>query len=144
MIARALVSGGSAALATALVAVFAGKHFAGAPAAPLNATSHFLWGAEAGRKDAVSLRHTGLGLATHFSASVFWALFYEALPKGRARALPNGALISAAAYVTDYYIVPKRLTPGFELRLPGRALAAIYGAFALGLSVRDLLRRGAS
>jgi hypothetical protein len=144
MIARALVSGGAAALATALVAVLAGRRLAGSPAAPLNATSHFLWGEEAARKDAGSLKYTGIGLATHFSASLFWALFYEALPKGRTRALPNAALISAAAYITDYYIVPKRLTPGFELRLPGRALAAIYGAFALGLSARDLFRRGAS
>ena len=51
------------------------------------------------------------------------------------------AYVSATAYVTDYCVVPKRLTPGFELRLPRRALAPIYAALALGLSLRDVLRR---
>jgi hypothetical protein len=48
-------------------------------------------------------------------------------------------LISAAAYVTDYHIVPKRLTPGFEMRIPRVALAGVYAALALGLSARDLI-----
>jgi hypothetical protein len=47
--------------------------------------------------------------------------------------------VSALAYLTDYHVVPKRLTPGFELRLPGGALAAAYAALALGLSARDLV-----
>lgn len=36
-------------------------------------------------------------------------------------------------------IVPKRLTPGFELRLPPAALACVYAALALGLCARDLV-----
>jgi hypothetical protein len=47
-------------------------------------------------------------------------------------------VVSAAAYVTDYHVVPKRLTPGFELRVPRLALAGVYAALALGLSLRDL------
>jgi hypothetical protein len=62
-----------------------------------------------------------------------------------ARAVVSGTLaaaaVSSAAYVTDYYVVPRRLTPGFELRLPGSALALIYAALALGLSARDLGKR---
>jgi hypothetical protein len=53
--------------------------------------------------------------------------------------LLRGAAVSAAAYVTDYHLVPRRLTPGFELRLPRLALAPIYAALAVGLSLRDLL-----
>ena len=142
MIVRALISGGLAAAATTLVAAVAGRRFVGSYAAPLNATSHFLWGDKAARKNGVSLRYTAVGLAANAGACVFWALLYEALSKRRP--IRNAALVSAAAYVTDYYVVPCRLTPGFELRLPGRALAAIYGALTLGLSARDVARRGSA
>ena len=138
---RALVSGTLAAAAVSLVASLAGRREAGSYAAPLNATSHFLWGERAARKNTLSWKYTGVGFAANYGASIFWALFYEAL-KGRsrspARALASGAAVSAAAYVTDYHVVPKRLTPGFERRLPVAALAAIYVALALGLSARDL------
>jgi hypothetical protein len=49
--------------------------------------------------------------------------------------------VSAIAYLTDYHLIPRRFTPGFELRLSRRALALAYGAFAVGLSLRDLLHR---
>lgn len=134
---RTLLSGSAAAVAVTLVASIAGRRATGAYAAPLNATSHFLWGKRAARKNELSWKYTGIGLAANYGASVFWALFAEAL-KGPspspARALASGAAVSALAYVTDYHVVPRRLTPGFELRLPGRALAAIYAALALGLS----------
>ena len=140
---RALVSGTLAAAAVTLVASLAARRAGGSSAAALNATSHFLWGERAGREDAYSMKYTGTGFAANYGASVFWALFYEALGRGKrrtpARALLDGALISAAAYVTDYHVVPKRLTPGFELRLPGPALACVYAALALGLSARDLI-----
>jgi hypothetical protein len=75
-------------------------------------------------------------------ASVFWALVYEGLGRKRSvrRALRDGVLTSAIAYVVDYHVVPRRLTPGFELRLPTKALAGIYAALAFGLAARDLVR----
>ena len=109
-----------------------------AAAAPLNATSHFAWGERAARQDGYSARYTGTGFAANYAAAVFWALFYEALPR-RMPPLARAAAVSALAYVTDYHIVPRRLTPGFELRIPGAALAAAYAALAFGLSARDLL-----
>ena len=134
---RILLSGSAAAAAVTLVASIAGRRATGAYAAPLNATSHFLWGRRAARKNELSWKYTGTGFAANYGASLFWALFAEAL-KGpspsAARALASGAAVSALAYVTDYHVVPKRLTPGFELRLPGRALLVIYAALALGLS----------
>jgi hypothetical protein len=135
---RALVSGTIAAAAVTLVVSVAGRRMARSPAAPLNATSHFLWGGDAGRQDEYSLKYTATGFAANYGASIFWALFYEAMP-ARLPALARGVAVSALAYVTDYHVVPKRLTPGFELRLPAGALAAAYGALALGLSARDLL-----
>jgi hypothetical protein len=137
---RALVSGTLAAAAVTLVASFAARRATGSSAAALNATSHFLWGERAARKNGYSMRYTGVGYAANYGASIFWALFYEVLGRKRtpAQALRDGALVSAGAYVTDYHLVPKRLTPGFELRLSGKALACIYLALALGLSARDL------
>jgi hypothetical protein len=139
VIARALISGGVAAIATTLVAALAGRRATGSYAAPLNATSHFLWGDVAARKNPLSLKYTGVGLAANAGACVFWAVFYESL--GKRRALRNGALVSGLAYVTDYYLVPRRLTPGFELRLGRGALFAIYAALAVGLSGRDVYAR---
>jgi hypothetical protein len=139
---RALISGAFAAAAVTVVASLATRRATGSSAAALNATSHFLWGERAARQDDFSAKYTATGFMTNFGASVFWALFYEALGRrrrrGSARALRDGALVSALAYVVDYHVVPKRLTPGFELRLPRAALAGVYAALALGLSLRDV------
>jgi hypothetical protein len=144
LLGRALASGTAAALATAAVASWLGRRHAGSSAAPLNATSHVAWGERAARRDGASLKYTGAGFLINYGACIFWALFYEGLGRPgrpRARALRDGALVSAAAYVTDYHLVPRRLTPGFELRLPDRALALIYAALGLGLCARDLVAR---
>ena len=77
---RALVSGTVAAAAVTLVVSLAGRRMSGSSPAPLNATSHFLWGERAGRQDGYSLKYTGAGFAANYGASIFWALFYEALP----------------------------------------------------------------
>lgn len=137
LIERALISGSIAAAAVTAVVTLAGRRTAGSAAAPLNATSHFLWGEGAARQDGYSVKYTATGFVANYGASVFWALFYEALA-GRLPPLARGAAVSALAYVVDYHVVPKRLTPGFELRVPPGALAAAYGALALGLSARDL------
>jgi hypothetical protein len=143
MLGRVLVSGTLAAAAVTAVASLASRRATGSHASALNATSHVLWGQSAARRNAVSLKYTGVGLAANYGASLFWAVFYELFGRGRrrstGRALRDGALVSAAAYIVDYHVVPKRLTPGFELRLPGRALAGIYAALALGLALRDAI-----
>lgn len=140
---RALISGTVAAAAVTVVASIASRRETGSYPAALNATSHFLWEERAAEQDDYSWKYTATGLFTNWGASVFWALFYEALrprqPNPR-EAAARAVAVSAAAYVTDYHIVPKRLTPGFELRLPLLALTAIYAALAAGLSAADLLR----
>lgn len=137
---RALLSGTLAAAAVTLAASLAGRRETGSYPAALNATSHFLWGERAGRKSDYSLKYTATGFIANYAASVFWALFYEALA-GRMPPLARGAAVSALAYVIDYHVVPRRLTPGFEMRLPRAALAAAYAALAAGLSARDLVSR---
>ena len=143
LIIRALVSGTIAAATTTIAATLAGRRIAGSYTAPINATSHILWGEAANHENTPSFKYTGAGFLLNQGASVFWAVFYELLAGSmrlsRGRALVSGALVSAAAYVVDYHVVPKRLTPGFEQRLPEKALALIYVALAAGLCIRDLV-----
>jgi hypothetical protein len=143
---NALVSGTLAGVASAATATLAGRSMGAAPAAALNAVSHVLWGDRAGRQDAASGRYTVTGFVINHAASIFWAAGYEVLrrrlPQTAAGALASGAAIAALAYLVDYRLVPRRLTPGFELRLGPPQLAAIYGAIALSLPLRDLLLAG--
>jgi hypothetical protein len=160
---RAAVSGTFGGLAAAAAASLAGKCEDGSYAAPLNATSHILWGDEAADKDNASLKYTLTGFLLNHGSAIFWAWFYEkffgadsgsaaaparasneranagAPPPSLAQPLLGAAAVTAGAYITDYYLVPKRFTPGFEKRVSGKSLAAIYAALAIGLAARDLI-----
>jgi len=48
--------------------------------------------------------------------------------------------VTAGAYLIDYHLIPSRFTPGFEKRLSGKSLAAVFVALAMGLAARDLKR----
>lgn len=144
---NAVPTGTLAATLVALTASSLGKLENGRAIAPINAISHILWGDHAARRVKPSLKYTGTGLALNEAASIFWGVIYEkffgrAARRGDvAKALAGGAAVAAAAYVTDYHVVPKRLTPGFEKRLSGRALFGVYAAMALSLGVGALLAK---
>jgi len=144
---HAVQSGAVAGLATFATVALAGRRDSGSAVAPLNATSHIVWGESAGRVEHVDAKHTAVGTALHAGACVFWAAFFEkwfgrAARRGDVRtALLGGATIAAAAYVTDYHVVPKRLTPGWESRISGRSLATTYAVLALALPIVGLLRK---
>jgi len=76
-------------------------------------------------------------------------LWYEKLFGERRRdasalaALGDAAAIAALAYFVDYRLTPRRLMPGYERRLPGRSLFAVYAAFAAGLALGGALLRRA-
>ena len=107
--------------------------------APINAISHILWDEDALNQDDLSLKYSAVALALNASANGGWALIYEVcFGKSRAKnatAKPILGAITVAllAYIVDYHVVPPRLTPGFEHRLPRRSLWIIYAALALGL-----------
>lgn len=127
------------ALATSAAAASLSRIQTGSAASALNATSHIVWGDSAFERDEVDASHTALGALLNFGAMVAWSTVYELLPQPRSmpsRAL-KAAAVSAAAYVTDYHVVPKRFTPGFEARLSPGALGAIYVALALGFLSGD-------
>lgn len=107
--------------------------------APLNAVSHITYGDEAADHTEWSPKYTGTGAALNTAAMFSWA----AMHAGVMRAIPRqdlpsavgaGAAVAAIAYVVDYYVVPRRLTPGFEKRLTGSSLFWIYSSLAAGLA----------
>lgn len=141
---RSLVSGTVAGIVTSLLSGLAARQ-AGIPAAaPTNAVSHVLWGRKAAARDRPSAKYTLSGFIINHLASIVWAAVYEKFFGTRARrgdvamAVAGGVLVSAAAYMVDYYVVPKRFTPGYEKRLAGPALFLIYGGLAFSLVSRGL------
>ncbi|OAP38607.1 hypothetical protein AU381_23105 [Sinorhizobium glycinis] len=113
---------------------------------PTNATSHWLHGEDAGNVRVADAKHTLLGYCTHHLSAIFWALPFEAwLVAGRSReptaTLRKAALTAAVAYVVDYHLVPKRLTPGWERVLSKRSIGMTYAALALGLAAGAMVSR---
>ena len=50
--------------------------------------------------------------------------------------------LAALAAATDYGATPKRFTPGWELALSRRGMAAVYAAMAAGLAAGVLATQG--
>jgi hypothetical protein len=143
---NALVAGSIVCVATMAAVALRGRADSGSAFAPINASSHVIYGPEAANADLPDVRHTVPGFAINAGACVFWAAIYEGLFGRVARrhpgmALIGGPVVAALAYLVDYHLVPKRLTPGWEERVSGRSLAMIFGAIALSLPVRSLLGR---
>lgn len=139
----AALSGGLASALSTIVLASRGGADLQAPAAPLNAPSHWFW-RQALVKNQSSLKYTFVGMVVHHMASVFWACLYERLSppewEGPRTALRNAATVAGVAALVDFRAVPDRLTPGFERRLNTGSLCAVYVAFAGGLALASLLR----
>jgi hypothetical protein len=108
------------------------------PWQPINATSHWIHGPRSGSVSRPDLAHTGTGFTTHMLASFWWALPFSAMIGRSARPSPSRVVAAAAgttalAALVDYGLVPKRLTPGWELALPKSDLMMAYVAMGLGL-----------
>ena len=140
-----VVSGGAASFVSTIALGIASKVEAGHLPAALNSTSHWLWGDREAITDQVSLQHTGVGFATHHASAYFWAVLYERLAGEWAESSPQAALAAglgtaAIACTVDYTVTPRRLTPGFELRLSRPAMAMGFIAFGLGLASAAMAR----
>ena len=113
---------------------------------PINATSHWLWGEKAGRSRAVDFRHTGIGLVTNQASAMFWGTLFGIYLARRPQLSPGATMRDAAvmgvlATTLDYGLLPRRLTPGWELALSKRSVALGLAATALGLGLGGLLAR---
>jgi hypothetical protein len=111
---------------------------------PINATSHWLHGRSAGGRQGADLEHTGTGLATHHASAMFWGTIFEGLRASRRRRSPattlcDAGLVAGLAAVVDYGLVPRRISPGWELALSPRGVAAGFAGMALGLAAGGLL-----
>lgn len=146
-LARVLVSGAAAALASAAVAAACSRVENRHAARPMNAVAHIYDGGDPPKSDGPAARNTLLGFAIHTAASIWWAAFFEGIFGRRAErstgsALAGGATIAAAAYFVDYRVVGRRFQPGFERYLSSRSMLAVYaslaGAFALVARLRRL------
>lgn len=141
----ALATGKLASIASATAIAACGKAELDNPVAPLNAISHIAFGEEAARQDAPSLKYTGTGLLLNDAACTSWAALHEQLFGGSISrgkyplAFAGGGIVALIAYVTDYFLVPKRVTPGVEKRLSSRSLLFIYSVLALSLALGSLL-----
>jgi len=115
---------------------------------PINAISHIVWGPLVAARTGFTWRHTGIGLLLNLAACGFWAAVYQAGRRSfeepdSVRNLAGASLaVSAMAYLTDYYMVPSRFTPGFELTLTRRSFPWLYGALAAGLFASSLIAPG--
>ncbi|WP_244851277.1 hypothetical protein [Caballeronia sp. SL2Y3] len=140
---RALASGGAAGLASAAVAAALAAKSGHRPYAVMNAVTHCLWPDTAPREERLSARYTGTGAGIHLGSAVFWGVLFETLCGRRpspAKVAASAATTSAVAYVVDYHVVPKRLTPGYEAHLSNQELALTYVALGAGFALAGLLR----
>jgi hypothetical protein len=139
------LSGTAASLLSAVVLALCSKRDENSAAGGLNGPSQWLWGEREADTRAASLKHTAMGYLIHHATSTFWAICYEKLfggaRKSPARIVAEAAALSAAAYVVDYKLTPRRLQPGFEKHVAPSSMVAIYASFALGLAAATLLRR---
>jgi hypothetical protein len=142
----ALVTGTVASVVSTAALALLAKAEDKSPLQPINATSHWLHGDEAARHDEVDAVHTLLGYATHHASAVFWAVPFETWfairpPRSPGKLVRDACAMSVIAAAVDYGATPRRLTPGWELVVSKKSMAATYGAMALGLAAGALVAR---
>jgi hypothetical protein len=112
--ARVLVSGSLASIAAALTLGATSKHEGHSASRPLNATSHWVHGDSAAAYSGIDWVHTGLGYATHHSATILWAGLFETLRQRSSRSdlgavMRDAAIASTTAAIVDYTVTPRHL-----------------------------------
>ncbi len=140
----AMLSGSLASVTSTVALAFLARAEGKAAVQPVNSTSHWLNGEQAGSFKQADLAHTAVGYATHHAATLFWAVIFErwVAPRRPVAALPmlrDALLLSAIAAAVDYGATPKRFTPGWEFVLSKRSMAAAYVAMAVGLAAGALI-----
>jgi hypothetical protein len=142
----AFISGTTASVVSTAALTLLARAEGKTPYQPTNATSHWLHGDDAARRSEADVAHTLLGYAIHHASAMFWALPFQIWlaarpPRTRLELLRDASVMSAIAAAVDYGVVPRRVTPGWELVLSKRSMVATYGATAIGLAAGALLAR---
>lgn len=141
-----LATGAVATTATNGALAVLGKFENGNALGPINAVSHIVWGKSATTANHLDAAHTVVGSILNAVAITGWAGVYELLMPRRRRPSPQrallaGAAVSTVAYITDFHVVPKRLTPGFEEKISSKGLLAVYAVLAVALAAGSLGRK---
>ena len=142
----ALVTGTAASIASTAALALLARAEGKSAVQPTNATSHWLHGDSAASYREPDVAHTLVGYATHHASALFWALPFEVWlaarpPRITAELLRDACVMSAIAAAIDYGVTPRRLTPGWELVLSKRSMAATFGVMALGLAAGAFIAR---
>lgn len=137
---QALLPGILAGSATLATLALLGRGSGRGAWAPINASSHVLWGEGAAVRGA-DLRHTLPGVAINVGASFWWAGVMRRLFGRWLGGAGAAAATAALAVLLDYSLLPRRLSPGWELALPKRGVAMAMVAMAAGLALGERLRR---
>ena len=144
---RGVVAGSASSLVSTAALALLGRTETGSAYAPMNAVSHWIWGDEAAEHDGFSLKYTVTGYAIHHVSATFWSVLFEKLAgekldkKDLRVTLATSAATSALACLVDYKLTPKRLNPGYEMRLSKKSLAGVYAAFAVGMALGAIVLR---
>lgn len=143
----ALYCGAAAGVASSAAVMLDSMARGRSPWQPVNATSHWLWGSEAGTRRRPDFAHTVTGLATNQSAAMFWGAIFGAWlssqpPRTMAQMARDAAIMGAIATTLDYGILPRRLSPGWELAGGTRLAALGMTATVLGLAAGGLAAQG--
>lgn len=143
-----LTSGGWGGLLSAAALMWMSRANGDSAATGLNGPSHWFLGESAPHRQRFTVRHTLVGLLTHQASSFFWGGVFSgcrncrnAERHGVPRIAAEAACMAALAALVDLAVVPRRLTPGFERRLPAHRLALVYTAFGAGLAWAALRER---
>jgi hypothetical protein len=141
---RALIAGSLGAIGSAVVLGLCARREGRAAPQPLNATAHWLHGDSSSLQTTQDLTHTGVGFVTHHAASMMWAVLFDMMrrrtDRDDARAVLKDALATATiAAVVDYGLTPHRFTPGWELVLSKKSMAAAYLGMVAGFAGSEFL-----
>jgi len=133
-----LIVGAVATVASTVAVVAATAKERKTPYAGVQAVSHIAYGEKAIGQDNYRPQYFWTGFGLNTGAMLGWAAVFE----GGRRLLgwnePSsiGLLavgVTVLAYVVDFHVVPKRLTPGFERVVSQPTLLAIYGILATSI-----------
>jgi hypothetical protein len=143
-----VICGSLSGLSSAAALALAGRSETRSASRPINATSHWLHGDDAAAVGDVDARHTGVGLVTHQASAFFWAVPFSAWlasrpPRSPVQMVRDSAVMAAVAAAVDYGLVPRRLTPGWELVLSKRGVASGFLGLAFGFAVGGWLAQKA-
>ena len=118
-----------------------------APSAPVTAISHIVYGDKAIDSRRVDLLHFVIGFGLNLMAMIGWSVVAEIgfrvlhiLPNNFIGTCFVASAVSVLAYFTDFYVVPKRFTPGFEHILSRRALFITYVFLAVSFLIGGMQR----